>query len=127
MVLRLDPAQLEELAGLVAVRVLEELGRPSGRPAESRLVDAAAVATRFGVTREYVYEHAGDLGAVRLGDGPRARLRFDMEEVAMRLTGCAAGSESPDDVSPAQAATRRSRRRRGLGTAAQLLPIRGEE
>jgi len=40
------------------------------------LVDAASVAEHLGVSRDYVYEHADDLGARRLGSGPRARLRF---------------------------------------------------
>ena len=28
---------------------------------------------------DYVYEHAADLGAMRLGDGPKARLRFELQ------------------------------------------------
>jgi hypothetical protein len=32
----------------------------------------------LGVDREWVYEHADQLGAVRLGEGPRPRLRFEV-------------------------------------------------
>ena len=33
------------------------------------------------VEASFVYEHAVELGAMRLGSGPRARLRFDLEDV----------------------------------------------
>jgi hypothetical protein len=41
------------------------------------LVDASALAAELGVSRDFVYEHSAELGALRLGSGPRARLRFD--------------------------------------------------
>src|SRR4051812_24577685 len=43
------------------------------------LVDAATWAAHLGVTRGWVYRHADALGAVRLGDGRRARMRFHLE------------------------------------------------
>jgi hypothetical protein len=46
-----------------------------------RLLTADELAIVLGVDRGYVYEHAVELGAWRLGSGPRARLRFDLEEV----------------------------------------------
>jgi hypothetical protein len=33
----------------------------------------------------FVYEHADELGAYRLGTGPRARLRFDFDEPTSNL------------------------------------------
>jgi hypothetical protein len=45
----------------------------------SRVVDAAAVARLLGRERQWVYDHAGELGAFRYGDGPRARLGFDAQ------------------------------------------------
>jgi hypothetical protein len=38
------------------------------------------------VSLDYVYARAADLGAMRLGDGPKARLRFDLRSArsAMR-------------------------------------------
>jgi len=51
------------------------------------LVDAATLAGLLGVSRAYVYEHATDLGALRLGDGPRARLRFDPDRARAGLVG----------------------------------------
>jgi len=41
------------------------------------LVDAAELARLMGVSRDHVYRRSAELGAVRLGTGPRARLRFD--------------------------------------------------
>jgi len=58
-----------------------------------QLVDTAAVAHHLGTSRGYVYEHADELGARRLGTGPKARLRFDLAGVDRRLT-CLANRES---------------------------------
>lgn len=56
------------------------------RPAASAgLVDAAGLATYLGVSREWVYDHAEQLGARKLGDGPRPRLRFDIADAVRRL------------------------------------------
>lgn len=41
------------------------------------LIDSHAAAEVLGVGVEYIRAHAAELGAVRLGDGPKARLRFD--------------------------------------------------
>ena len=70
---------LERLADLLAGRLAERLaplltssaaGQPEG------LVDAHEIARRMGRSRWWVYDHAGELGAVRLGCGPRERLGF---------------------------------------------------
>ena len=89
------------------------------------LVDAAAVAEYLAVKRSWVYEHADELHARRLGSGPKARLRFSLAEVDLALTPCftSKGSETP--VSPAPMRIRRGRRTAGLGTSVVLLPIRG--
>jgi len=72
---RLDDVSVEAISQRVA-----ELLRGSG--ISQALIDAAEVARRFGFSRDWVYENADRLGAVRLGDGPRARLRFDPAVVA---------------------------------------------
>ncbi len=48
--------------------------RPGAVARAEPLVDAAEIARLHGKTRSWVYEHAGELGAVRLGSGPRPRL-----------------------------------------------------
>lgn len=77
----------------IASAVAERLAAPARGPA---LVDAAEIARRFNVSTDFVYSHADQLGAVRLGDGPRPRIRFDPQLVAEKLTSCSAskGSET---------------------------------
>jgi hypothetical protein len=91
--------------------------------ARARLLTPAELADWLHVDRAYVYEHAAELGAMRLGLGPRARLRFDLDEVRRRMS-CSVGRGSVAADSAPQAASR-PRRRRSLGTSGELLPIRG--
>jgi predicted DNA-binding transcriptional regulator AlpA len=58
------------------VEVMKEEGVVAQAPVSNKWLDAAAVAERLGMTREWVYEHASELGAVRIGGGSRPRLRF---------------------------------------------------
>jgi hypothetical protein len=60
--------------------------RVTGTPPAGHLVDARSLAAYLGVGVSWVYEHADELGARRLGSGPKARLRFSLEEVDERLT-----------------------------------------
>ena len=53
--------------------------------ADGPLLTAQQVAERFNVDRSWVYAHAEELGVVRLGHGPRPRLRFDAGVVAQLL------------------------------------------
>lgn len=62
----------------IAERVAQLLEERSG-VLRAGLVDAGELARQLGVTRAWVYQHAGELGAVRIGSGPRARLRFDVQ------------------------------------------------
>ena len=81
---------IEELAQRIADKLAEQI--PS-EPATGRLVDAAALADALGVQRQYVYANADALGAIRLGDGPRGRLRFDMN-AALSLHSCSTSEAS---------------------------------
>jgi hypothetical protein len=91
--------------------------------AEARLLTPAELAVFLAVERSYVYAHAEELGAFRLGSGPRARLRFDRDEV-LRRTSCSVSRES-SAADPASSAIGRRGRRRRTGTDVELLPIRG--
>lgn len=55
------------------------------RGLEGGLLTASDVAAAYSVARGWVYAHADELGAIRLGDGPRPRLRFDPAVVGQRL------------------------------------------
>ncbi len=50
------------------------------------LLTVAEVARRLNVSPQWVYAHKQDLGAIRLGDGPKARLRFDAPAVLAELS-----------------------------------------
>jgi hypothetical protein len=76
--LAMDSASLHELAREVA----KLIGRGN---AVDELLTARQVAARLNVDRGWVYSHAQELGVIRLGDGPRPRLRFDPAVVAQRV------------------------------------------
>jgi hypothetical protein len=115
--IKLDPQAIEAIASRV-VELLERRGL-SGDP---ELVDAAELARRLGIERSWVYTHAIELGAVKLGSGRKPRLRFD-PQIASRLLrrvgeAAAAGPRLPIRGERA-GGPRRGRDR------APLLPIKG--
>jgi hypothetical protein len=122
---RLHPADLEALAELVVEGLAERLGAQAPTRGEEWL-DAAEVARRFGVTRGFVYDHADELGAVGIGDGPRPRLRFDARQVAARMAARSASERSLSPNRPPQPRSRPAGRRRTV-SGSPLLPIRGQE
>jgi len=108
----------------IAQRVAELLTVPTEPPPEpaghQQLLSAAEVAVWWGVERAWVYQHAAELGALRLGRGSRPRLRFDPSLVARHLGRTA--HPAPAEHQPFD----RRRSRRMLAGSAQLLPIRGQ-
>jgi hypothetical protein len=113
----LTPADIEA----VALRVVELL-REEG--VATRLLTADEVATRLGVDRDYVYAHADELGAKRLGDGPRARLRFDPADLDRRLNPDQGRRGSETAPRPGATPVRRRRRSPVNGQKPPLLPVR---
>ena len=106
---RLDAQSVERIARRVA-----ELLR-SESPSASAWLTAADVAHRYSVSRTWVYENAERLGAVRLGDGSRARIRFEPDRVREHFEAAdGSAREQPD---------RRMRHR--WVAEADLSPIRG--
>ncbi len=89
LVVRLHPETAERLALRVTALLIKHMERSQATPppeAEApRLLSAAEVSRWWGVHRGWVYEHAQELGAIRIGDGERPRLRFDPERVTRRL------------------------------------------
>ena len=116
----MSPAELDALAEAVATRVLAQLrAEPAAPPSQpAGLADAATLARALGVSTSYVYANSGKLGARRLGNGPRARLRFDLERALEAHASCAPGCTAP--ATP-QAAKRRPRRAASSGA---LLPVK---
>jgi hypothetical protein len=83
----LEPDAVELLATRIAELLATRLAPPTSTPTErfGRLLSAKEVSEWWGVSRGWVYQHARELGAVRIGDGERPRLRFDADVVAERF------------------------------------------
>ena len=116
-----DEDALDRLADLLADRLAARLSIVTPTRPEP-LVDAAEIARLHGKTRSWVYDHAGELGAVRLGSGPRPRLGFSPTRVAEQLEKVDNPARTPLPQSP----QRRHRRQRAGRTAigAPLLRVR---
>jgi hypothetical protein len=99
------------------VEILEERGLR-----QRQLVDAAGLARLFGIERSWVYSHAIELGAVKLGEGPKARLRFDPEVAArvLRRVG-----DAPTADPPARSGERADRPGMARNPEVALLPVHG--
>jgi hypothetical protein len=116
---RLHPDDVQAIAPRVV-----ELLRDQPTAPTPRLLDAAQVADMLGLSRDAVYVRADELGAVRLGDGKRPRLRFDPAKVAAALS---ARDDRKESQPPAPTPQRRSPRRAPPSTVdgIPLLPVRG--
>lgn len=111
----MEPFEIEAIAR----RVAELLHADPTAPAQ--LIDVAEAARRLGVSRSTIYSKANELGAVRLGHGPKARLRFD----AARIRGAMAEPPASGAAREPTASIPRTRRRRAPSSGVPLLPIRG--
>jgi len=98
------------LVDAIARRVLE-LASPGTETVsdESALLTVSEVAARLNVSQAWVYAHKRDLGALRLGTGPKARLRFDAAAVFAELNRRAEAEHSAPS-GPAEPAKRARRR-----------------
>lgn len=121
--LELDQRSAELLAELVADRLSHCL--VPRLLADQPLLDAATIARRIGRSREWVYRHATEMGAVSLGDGERPRLGFELAKVAEYLDACETSRRTSELAKPEVV---QKRRRAAGGTNRQggdFLPIRG--
>ena len=108
----------EQFVERLALRLAQLLAERQLSDPPGELLDAAALARRLGTNRSWVYEHQRELGAVRLGSGPRARLRFDPRKLEVLNV--------ESDTAPAKGPQRaRPRRRRTSRPAVPLLEIKG--
>lgn len=114
----------DALVEATARRVVELLREQDGL-ALGRLVDAATVARELGISRDTVYANANQLGAIRLGDGPRPRLRFDLARARAGLAACSPGQRSAGPQNGNGKRKARRSRNGGTGRSVELLPIRG--
>ncbi len=109
-----DAQLVEAVARRTAQLVLEQLdARVDIGP--RRLVEAAELARLLNVSRDAVYANADRFGAVRIGDGPRARLRFDVERAFAAQQQVHAKARTP------QPTRRRDQR---ADSSVELLPFK---
>ena len=113
---------------VLARRVVELLRADDRERAARRLVDAATLAAELGVERSWVYEHANELDPIRLGTGPKARLRFDARIVRGTLIARSVSEQSgSDSVNTARRAPTRRRDRKRTNrptTVGRVLAVR---
>ena len=105
------------VAELLEPRLVEALEARSAQLDTGQLVDAGTVAQALGLSRATIYAHADELGAIRVGDGDKPRLRFDLEQAR------SAWRDSSREE-PAPKPANRAARRRPRSAGAPLLPIR---
>lgn len=110
------------LVEAVARRVVELLREEAGEA-----LPASEIARRFGLSRAWVYAHADDLAAVRIGTGPRPRLRFYPSRVSRYLDACSVGSGTQEPENGEGKPRTARPRKRSSGQRTDLLPIRGQE
>ncbi len=103
----------EAVAHVLAERGLVVSAAPAS---PVRVLDAAQVAHLLGRDRHWVYDHAGELGAFRYGNGPRARLGFDLVAVERWKREREIRGSTP------QASNGRGRSRRRPAGAADVIP-----
>jgi hypothetical protein len=93
-----------QLVDAIARRVVELLegararagAADPGADPEGGCLTVSQVAARYRVSRSWVYAHQRELGALRLGQGPRARLRFDPKLVAEAITAFDRSQRPPE-------------------------------
>ena len=78
----LSAGDIEAIADATATK-LAQIVRAG--PATFGLVDARQLAHKLAVSLDYVYAHAAELGGMRLGSGPKARIRFDLDHARQAL------------------------------------------
>jgi hypothetical protein len=123
-----DQAALVEAIARRVVELLDEREQVAATP--RGLLTPAELADALGVARSFVYQHADELGAIRLGGGSKPRLRFEWE-IAKSATARSTGgrSQSEDVSNDARSRSRDARRRprlpNDLPKPGSVLAIRG--
>jgi hypothetical protein len=124
-------ALADEIAGRLEARLGPRLALVAATEAVSeaspaaRYWSAGQIAGHYGVTVGFVYQHADELGCVRLGGGRRARLRFDPDIVRERWAGL--GEVTPEVAPQRRAPTRKRRVRAGRERSVELLEFDAEQ
>ena len=103
----------EAVADVLAERGLVVYAGPS---ASARVLTAREVSKLLGRSAPWVYAHATELGAIRMGNGPKARIGFDLASIEQW--------KRDNQIHPPEARRppRRRPRRNTLSRATNLIP-----
>jgi hypothetical protein len=130
----LSPQAVEQ----IAIRVAQLLRRDQVQRETSAApswMTAKELAHHLKLNPAWVYEHAEELGAIRTGDGPKARMRFDLHTATQALRRHRKQPATPASGGPARTPTPAAypagapllevRRRQIRGVRSCLSPRRG--
>src|SRR5690349_1697907 len=92
---RLTSEDVEAIAEATARKLTEVAREP---PRTFALVDPRELAIELGVSLHYVYAHASELGAMRFGTGPKARIRFDLDRARQALEARSAPAHEAREI-----------------------------
>jgi hypothetical protein len=83
----LTPQAIEQVASRVAQLLHRQEQRQQNDEARQELgmLTVAQLAQHLHLNRAWVYQHADELGAIRIGSGPKARIRFDLHTTTQAL------------------------------------------
>jgi hypothetical protein len=119
----LTPDAIEQVAQRVAQLLRHDqpptADQDEAHPKPAHLLTAEQLARHLGLNRAWVYEHAAELGAIQLGNGPRPRLRFDAQLAAQALQARRRNEPTATSEKPRPAQTRRRR----TPSTVPLLPV----
>jgi len=103
----------EAVADVLAERGLVVYAGPG---ASARVLNASEVSKLLGRSAPWVYAHATELGAIRMGNGPKARIGFDLSNIEQW--------KRDNRIRPPEARKepRRGRRQNTASRAANLIP-----
>lgn len=113
-----------DLVEAVAARVVELLAERDALP---QIMKADDLAEYLGVSRDVIYANADRLGAIRLGEGPRARIRFAVDGATIREWASRPARRRADAFAPAQPSGSCGTSAPRADTSVPLLPVRGDE
>jgi hypothetical protein len=116
----LTPQAVEQVAARVAQLLhLQQQNQEQDQPRDPvGMLTVSQLANHLHLNRAWVYEHADELGAIRIGSGPKARIRFDFHTATDALKQQRA-SRTPT-LAPVKPL--KSRRRR-TPASVPLLPV----
>lgn len=119
----LTPQAVEQVAARVAALLQrQQQNQEHGETSEpTGMLTVTQLAQHLHLHPAWVYEHADELGAIRIGSGPKARIRLDLYTAKEALRQNQA-SRAPAAATPKPRPTSR-RRRPSTPPPVELLPI----